>query len=419
MNITGVIAEYNPFHNGHKYQLETARTRTNADYMIVIMNGDFMQRGIPAFWNKYIRSAMAIEHGADAVIELPTLYGTASAEFFALGGVRLLNQLQCIQHLCFGCETEQIDLLQTIADLLMQEPDSYRSVLNQQLSRGISYPKARAKAISASLSSGISPDDELTELLSQPNTILGIEYLKALKREHSPIQAVPCIRTDAGYHHTGLEPLFSSATAIRKEYAERGCTPELSQVLPNSVYDTLMQTYQSGSPIDMMDFYPYLQYILWKPVRPLTDYLDISEDLANRIYSVYRPEYNYQQLVAAIINKQYTYTRIFRALLHILLDIRKTDMTTQLASNSMHYARLLAFRKSASPLIRELNRNSIIPIINKVPDGIRMLTKQGNMDGVHLLEQDIACAHLYEQAFVNRYNIPAANDYTKGVIIKE
>ncbi len=436
MNITGIIAEYNPFHNGHAYQLEQARLRTNADYLVVVMNGDFMQRGLPAGWNKYTRAAMAVAHGADAVIELPVLYGTASAEFFATGGVRLLRQLSGVQSLCFGCETDQIELLKPIATHLSNEPENYRLRLNQLLSEGLSFPKARAQATCETLPNGAIPKEQLEFLLTQPNNILAIEYIKAILREQSDITPVACLRTDKGYHETSLNVSpngllssssesvsgnlnlsFASATAIRNVYNKQGMTSELEAVLPDTSILKLQNEYGVRAPISPEDFYPYLQYCLWRQDIELTDYLDISEDLANRIRSVYRPEFTYEQLVEAIVNKQYTYTRIYRCLLHIILDIRKSTMETQLSSNSMHYARLLAFRKDSSGLLRYWNENSEIPIINKVSDGLRKLRSQNCNLGVDLLEMDIASAHLYEQVAARRYGCTAYNDFTQGVIM--
>lgn len=419
MNITGVIAEYNPFHNGHRYQLQTARSLTRADFILVIMNGDFMQRGLPALWNKYERAAMAIEHGADAVIELPVLYGTASAEFFALGGIQLLEQLHCIQQVCFGCETEELPLLQAVADFLIQEPDAYRQHLNQQLSQGMSFPKARASAILQTMPLNSDSAFKLETILAAPNAILAIEYLKAIQQLHSPLRPIPCLRVGSGHHGDSISDTFSSATAIRREYIQHGCTPALEPVLPASVYSALTDAYEHHSPVSMDDFYPFLQYILWKPSCHLTDFLDVSEDLNNRIRAKYKPEYTYDQFVDAVANRQYTYTRIYRALLHILLNIRKEDMHRQSVSNTMHYARLLAFRKEAAPLLKALKQHSEIPVITKLTHGLRFLDEQGDLDGVHLLQQDIACAHLYEQALSRRYGIPAVNEFTRGIIIKD
>lgn len=421
MIITGIIAEYNPFHNGHLYQLDTARRMTNADYIVVIMNGNFMQRGLPAFWNKYDRAAMAIAQGADAVFELPVMYGTASAEYFAMGGVRLLHQLGAVTHLSFGCECENTELLHTLAELLLAEPASYRSFLGEYLSQGISFPKARMYAIldffrkkSDTIGASVS-EAYLTTLLNQPNTILAIEYLKALKRLPSSICPVICRRTDSGYHQETISSEYASATAIRKEYASLGCTPALTQVLPPAAYQLVNAQYQNRSPITMEDFYPFLQYALWEAMDSLTDYLDISEDLANRIRTVYQPELSYEQLTDAICHKQFTRTRVQRSLLHLLLHIRKTQMSEQLASGSMHYARLLGFRKDASPLIKHLAKTSELPIIQRVAEGSRLLSKtqQGNM----LFQLDLAASHLYEQAVVNRYPVQGIHEFTHGIIL--
>ena len=418
MKIAAIIAEYNPFHNGHAYHLEQTREQTHADYVIAVMNGDFMQRGMPACWNKYTRAAMAVRQGVDAVIELPTLYGTSSAELFALGGVRLLNQLHGIHTLSFGCETKRLDFLQRAADLFIREPEDYRLILKEQLAQGISYPKARAAAALACLPDDTLSDAERHMLFHAPNAVLAVEYLKALQREHSSIQPYLCQRVGADYHDIDCRHRLASATAIRQDYTEHGCRPSLRNVLPETVYTVLQASEHTTSPIDMQDFYPFLQYRLWKPEHPLTDYLDVSEELANRIQSSFRPEYSYAQLVEAVICKQYTYTRVYRSPLHILLDIRQADMERQLADNSMHYARLLAFRRDASPLLRYLFDHSEIPIINKLTDGLRLLKEAGDTNGVALLQQDIASAHLYELAVANRYGATAINEYRTGVQIE-
>lgn len=424
MNITAVIAEYDPFHNGHAYQLREARRLTGADYILVVMNGDFMQRGLPACWNKYSRACMALQNGADAVLELPVLYGTASAEFFAYGGVRLLHQLGCIDQLCFGCETDDLVLLQRIADLLLSEPDVYQSTLHQCLSQGMSFPKARMQGILAvfkneDLLTGHMDLSKLNVLLNSPNTILGIEYLKALRTLDSPIRPVPCRRMDEGYHAETLSAPYAPATAIRKEYIQNGCTPALKQTIPPSVYDYLKQACQTSAPITMEDFYPYLQYALWKPSQSLTDYLDIHDALANRITECFRPEASYSELMHEISCKQLTNTRIQRAFLHILLDIKKEEAMRQLSSGSMHYARLLAVHRNAFPLLKKLKHSSEIPIINRLASGKRRLETAGNHMGVSLLNLDISSAFLYELVKSQKYGIPAVNEYTKGILFDD
>lgn len=416
MQITGIIAEYNPFHNGHAYQLTQAREQTHADYIVVILNGDFMQRGVPAILNKYQRAAMAIAQGADAVFELPTLYGTASAEFFAYGGIRLLDDLNCISTLCFGCEDTSLDLLQQLAGFLAEEPESYRCALNQALSDGLSFPKARQSALHSTFRTSDFSSEQLDTLLTSPNAILGIEYLKALRQLQSPIVPAICLRTDTGYHDTALTGRHCSATAIREALISHGCTENLLHYLPASTYSILQAGCHEQSPVTLDDFYPYLQYCLWNPAHPLTEYLDINTDLANRIRTLYDPALSCSEFLDILVNKSYTKTRILRSLLHILLDIRQEQMLMQRNSNSMHYARLLAFRQESAPLLKHINAHSSIPVINKVSSGLRQL-KGADPLGASLLEQDIASAHLYELAAGRHYMRPPVNEFRAGIFI--
>lgn len=224
MNVTGIIAEYNPFHNGHLYQLEKARNDTNADYLIVVMSGDFVQRGAPALIDKYTRAKMALENGADLVLELPVLWSTASAEYFAGAGIALLDRIGVTSAVCFGCETPDQAALLSLARFLAEEPSAYRSALNDALKKGMSYPAARAFAVQTSLSAPLSGDPsilasvtpELAEtILASPNNILGLEYCKALFRRNSQIRPVPIARIGSGYHANNLDTSFASATGIR------------------------------------------------------------------------------------------------------------------------------------------------------------------------------------------------------------
>lgn len=415
MNITGIIAEYNPFHNGHAYQLQKARELTHADYVIIILNGDFMQRGTPAILNKYQRAAMAIAQGADVVLELPTLYGTSSAESFAYGGIHLLDELGCVSNVCFGCEHTSLTLLQELADFLLEEPQSYRTALNQALSDGYSYPRARQMAVLTSFSDTNATAEEISAVLTSPNTILALEYLKALRQLHSSIQPVACMRKDSGYHEAALTGEFSSATAIRKELLMHGYN-RVRHCIPDSTYRIMKTGCQNQAPISMDAFYPYLQYCLWKPAHPLSEYLDMNTELANRLQTIYNPQLSYSELLDAMATKSYTGTRIQRALLHIMLDIRQEHLLTRKSDNTMHYARLLAFRRASSPVLRQIQQTSRIPVINKVSDGLRQLMHT-DPSGASLLKQDIACADLYELAASEYYKQTPVNEFRAGIIM--
>ena len=196
MKITGIIAEYNPFHNGHLYQIKKARELTGADYIIVVMSGNLTQRGTPALIDKYSRAQMALSGGADLVIELPACYATASAEYFAMGAISILNQLGCVDSICFGSENGNIAMLTKIANALVSESEDFVQALKNNLKNGDTYPVARNAALAETIS-GITSYDTI---LGFPNNILGIEYIKALIRQNSSIKPYTNLRIGADYH---------------------------------------------------------------------------------------------------------------------------------------------------------------------------------------------------------------------------
>ena len=183
MKTIGIIAEYNPFHNGHAYQIAELKRKTNADFVVIAMSGDFVQRGAPAIIDKYCRAEMALLCGADLVIELPAVWAVSSAEDFAMAGVTLFDKMGCIDGICFGAESDQLPQLKSIAGVLAEEPDIYRSALSSYLKKGLAFPAARAAALSDYFkSTGM---NFLISILDTPNNILAVEYLKALKRRNS------------------------------------------------------------------------------------------------------------------------------------------------------------------------------------------------------------------------------------------
>ena len=234
MNVAGIIAEYNPFHNGHAYHIHEVKKRTNADFVIAIISGDFVQRGAPAIADKYVRTKMALLGGADLVIELPVCAATASAETFARTGVNILSQTGVVTHLGFGCETDDLALLSAIADLFTEEPAAFKEALSSYLKEGVSFPAARARAaetyfqaVSTSANmpkpSAANGSDlrqtpyqkNISDILNNPNNILAIEYLKAIKLSGSAMKPCAVKRKGAGYHSTDSNTGYCSATAIR------------------------------------------------------------------------------------------------------------------------------------------------------------------------------------------------------------
>ena len=223
MKTAGIIAEYNPFHTGHEYQINYIKEKLRTDYVVIAMSGDFVQRGTPALFSKYVRAEMALRSGADLVLELPVSISSASAELFARGGVQLLDGLGVTDILCFGSECGDTDALMELAKILAEEPEAFQDALRRNLKNGMTFPKARSMALSA-----VFPESEkYQQLLSSPNNILGIEYCKAILRENSSISPVSIKREGNDYHENTLsENHFPSASAIRNAILDFNVPPK-------------------------------------------------------------------------------------------------------------------------------------------------------------------------------------------------
>ena len=274
MNIIGIIAEYNPFHNGHAYQIACAKKQFGADAVVVVMSGDFTQRGIPAVFHKESRANMALSCGADLVIELPVLASTASAEGFALGAVRALDSLGVVNQLLFGCETDQIELFYRSASLLGDESEDFRFRLRSHIRSGNSYPQARAAAFPKEIPSGF---------LDTPNNILGVEYVKALLRLSSPMVPV-CLRRRGSQHHDqSPSGNFLSAGALRQKIENLPKNAEsfsaLHPYLPEGAYEICHQEWAEGECVFADDFSLLLHDRLYE-TNDFTVYADCSESLS-------------------------------------------------------------------------------------------------------------------------------------------
>ncbi len=228
MKVCGIVAEYNPFHNGHENQIKQAREITGADKVVVVMSGDFTQRGLPAFLDKYKRTEMALKGGADLVLELPLYYSVGSAEFFASGSIALLDKLGIVDSLCFGSECGDIGLLNDIADILNDRKEELHDVIREKMKTGLSYPIARAQTIEEMI-----PDSfEHVQAMSEPNNILGFEYLRAIKQRGSSIEPFTNLRIGSGYHDRMVQSTLSSAMAIRESVYETGELDKIRSQVP-------------------------------------------------------------------------------------------------------------------------------------------------------------------------------------------
>lgn len=405
MKIVGLITEYNPFHNGHKYHLDEALKRTGSDYAIVVMSGNFVQRGTPAIMPKHLRTQIALESGAAIVIELPVLYATGSAELFATGAVSLLHSLNCVDFICFGTESGDIVALEQIAHILCDEPQEYKSALKKYLKSGNSFPLARQKAFNE-----ITGNHSLSSILESPNNILGIEYIKALYRLKSPIIPVAIQREESNYHDTELKTVYSSASAIRNVLAQMEgnisyVRETLKKQIPPNSLSLLTDTFQKRYPIYTNDFSLLLKYcLLTETKETLLSYMDINETLANRIYKNRNQFLSFEQFCEQIKTRDLTYTRVSRALLHILLQIKKTDITLPT------YARILGFQKNSSSVLSILKQKSRIPLITKLSSA--SLTEKESA----FLQQDIFASDIYESVITNKFQTSFINEHEKEIV---
>lgn len=341
MKITGIVTEYNPFHNGHKYQIDTARK--NCDAVIAVMSGSFVQRGDVAIFDKFTRAECAVRCGIDLVVELPSVYSLSTAQKFAQGAVSTLDALGIVDTLCFGSESGDISSLIKAADIIADEPPEVSEKIQTLISGGLSYPSARQKAFVSYIDGNI---------LSSPNNILAIEYIRALKKLNSTIAPAAVKRHAVGYHDTDTVAEYASATAIRKMLTEN---------LPTGgfVPKQICNIYKTAPTSDKERLFPILYYAI-RSGRLTADIADVSEGLENRIYKECAKAKSFGELAAAVKTKRYTLTRINRILMCTILGITD-DMTSQ----EPQYIRILAMNKTGASILAQAKNTAKLPIITK------------------------------------------------------
>jgi predicted nucleotidyltransferase len=410
MKVNAIIAEYNPFHNGHKYLLDNALKNNKADYTIVLMSGNFVQRGNPAILDKFDRTRMALSCGADLVLELPICYSASSAEFFATGAVSLLDKLGVVDTLCFGSECGDIELLGRIARILACEPEEFTSDLKENLALGHSYPNARTSAL-------IHYDPELAEsrmVLSSPNNILGIEYIKAILRLGSTISPYTTKRLGADYHDTRMGNTPTSASAIRVALVSGQNIEFMREHMPAESYEILQERAKKAPLIEPNSFSEMLYYkLLNEKKEGYTKYFDVSPDLSDRIVNHLDEFRSFDDFCNVLKSKEVTYTRISRCLLHILLGLTDDVFDKCRALEYTPYARVLGFRKDSSPLLTKIKMKSSIPLITKLADACDILSE----DAYAMLENELRMNDIYLSAAALKSNSAIRNDFSTPLVI--
>lgn len=364
MKVLGLITEYNPFHNGHKYHLEESIKQTGATHTISVMSGHFLQRGEPALTNKWLRAEMAVKSGIDLVVEIPTIYACNSAELFAFGGVSLLNHLGIVDVLSFGSEAGDINMLKIIAKILVDEPQQYKDHLKTFLSEGISFPKAREKALNKYFS-----DKNLNSQLQSPNNILGIEYIKNLIKLNSKIKPYTITRISAPYSSITMENNICSATAIRAylSHSHNQIEP-LINVMPIESFHVFQKSIANGfAPIHYSDFAKLILYKLRTASKSdLKKIMDVTEGLENRIKEFSSKAVTLEDLLQFTNTKRYPRTRLQRIFIHSLLGIQKNHIHKFNECGGSQYARVLAFSNKGRELLKILKKISQIPILTNI-----------------------------------------------------
>lgn len=407
MKILGIIAEYNPFHNGHYYQIQKAKQITNADAVIIVMSGNFVQRGEPAIIDKWTRTHMALCCGADIVIELPVLYATASAEYFAHAAIKLLHDMTIVTDICFGSELGEITPLKQIAELLYNEPESFRNILKQQLQKGASFASARNTAI-------LQTYPNYQNILSQPNNILAIEYIKALLKLNSTIRMHTIARKGSDYHNTSIGKKMASASALRNAILNHQ-TEEIYHHIPLPCHD-IMRTIllQQKAPIFLKQFTPALHYcIRIQSPEQIKNIFEVTEGLENRIYKAFDANYDIQDIISSIKTKRYTQTHIQRILLHILLQIQKKDILYFNQNGYCPYIRVLGFRREKQNILSLLKKYSALPLLTNLKRYQTILDDKGQ----YLLSIETKSTDIYFTASPNKMYSYRNQDFTQPMVM--
>ncbi|MBR6402430.1 MAG: nucleotidyltransferase family protein [Eubacterium sp.] len=415
MSIVAVIAEYNPFHNGHKYLIEQAKKLTDADKVIAIMSGDFTQRGVPAMADKYARAESAIIGGVDAVFELPCLYATGSARDFAIGAVGIINRLNCVDYLVFGAENPEQEIFETIAEILATEPEEYKTCLSKQLAKGLSYPAASQNSIQEYMNhhmpEGISGKKDIHDIILKPNNILAISYLTALRMNKSKIKPIIVQRSDEGYLNVSLSGKYSSAASIRMAL-EGG--EDVSTYVPSKCLKPFKK-YQNlplPSP-DWMSPYIASRLIydrnLTSEENGLENIMDMTPELLNRLRKAPLP-IKHLELSDFLKTRNVTMTRVSRVILHLLLGITVEDREMAKSQGYSEYINLLALRKTSSEVINIIKESSNLTIINKKSE------YQPATDlGERMWQIDKLATDFYNQLIYENINLRLHNELTSSV----
>ncbi len=359
--VAGIVAEYNPLHRGHAYHMEETKRTLGAEALVVALSSDFLQRGEPACVNKWTRTAMALESGADLVLELPALFSCHNASVFANAGVDILAATGVVTHLSFGMENPEAPL-EPLVDILLQEPPHFKAELRSFLNLGLSYAEAKSRALESCLRG------EILLPLGKPNNILALEYVKRVRERRYPLETVRICRKGGGYHDPNPQA-FSSATAIRRLLFQ-GEISQALDLLPESSGRLLEEDLRRERCITSFDtlWRVFQGVLLSRSLEELRSFAEIREGFENRISRSMTESESWENFIASCSTRRYPRTRVQRHAAHILLGL---DHWTNRAAQRLGppYIRVLGFSSQGKELLREMRTKATLPIVSKAAWG--------------------------------------------------
>ena len=391
----GVVAEYNPFHNGHAYHLAAAKKTVGDMSVIAVMSGNFVQRGIPALTDKWSRAEIATRNGVDLVLELPTIFACRSAEHFARGAVKALESTGCVTHLSFGCETSDISLLEQAAQISASNPTDTQL----ELAKGLSYAAAMGSALSK-----VNP--ALAKVVEQPNNILAIEYLKQINISNAKLIPLPISRISAMYNDKEIKGNIASATAIRQEFLKNGLTTDIANAVSPSTFLKLSQLNAEKRLGHNQEYLDLLLSFLLKQISPayIAKCCECSEGLENKINKAANAA-SWPEAISMIKSKRYPETRINRLLLQILLSSQETTFKDAIGENPS-YLRVLSFNDRGRKLLKDMSNTAKLPIITKLGKNV-LSREEKSKDFIASLKVDISATNLFSLLQGNSLSYPA------------
>jgi predicted nucleotidyltransferase len=397
MNVLGIIAEYNPFHEGHKYHLQKSKELSGCDYTIAVMSGNFLQRGQPALYDKWLRAEIAVKNGIDLVIEIPTAFACNNSDYFSKGGISILEKLGCVKTISFGSENGNIEELRKVAGILASQSPEFNAEFKRNNKLGYSYPRSRMEALKYIVG------EENSKVVNSPNNNLAIEYLRQIIELKSNLIPITIKRMGSDYNDIEFTGNIASATAIRDKLASTDYNVEsVKSVIPKETYDTIKKN-DKISKVNIENFYQMISYkIISSKLEEIMNIFSVSEGLENRIVESAMKASNMEELIASIKSKRFTQTRIQRTLMHLLLGLTKEKMSEYSYEGAI-YARVLGLNSKGSEILKYIKKKecSKLPIITNIN---KELHRYPNI--TKILEYDIMASNIY--------NLGAGNDLIKN-----